>query len=142
MRYGPLEDAESIFDNFDEKTLASITRLSDISNNIVNIVDDDMISVTSPSSDHNQVAIKKAKMGNKKRDKPDGEDKTGTKILETSDGNDATSKNKLLKFAKPKPPPAPMKSTTSDEAARLREAFTNQLKEQERKRLEGKGGRI
>ena len=55
----------------------------------------------------------------------------------TTHGSAAAVMKKHVKTSKPKPPPVPMKSITSDEAARLRDTFTKQLKEQERKRLEG-----
>ena len=99
--YSSLGDAESIFDNFDEGALASINRLSDMSHNIGDIADDtDFISLPSNYSDDRQHAMKGSKL-------------VGAKIREKSDKSDKSTvtTDKTLKFAKPKPPPVPMKST-------------------------------
>ena len=124
--YSSLGDSESIFDNFDESTLASITRLSDMNNDMGSVAyDHDHLPISVVDNESKRSNSKKTSICSKKREK-------------SEDGDpEVSARNKLLKFTKPKPPPIPMKSTSSDEAARLREAFTNQLKEQERRRLEG-----
>ena len=121
--YSSLGDTESIFDTFAEGALASINRLSEISSNIENMVEeeDDLMH-----GEQQIISIGSVNAGGKKRIKS-----------VTNNGSAVAVMKKHVKTSKPKPPPVPTKSITSDEAARLRDTFTKQLKEQERKRLEG-----